>query len=83
MQQEDDEEEDPLRNQNLTASQETAGFNEGEQRVALGGLFNLLFFFSTLGKGQQDGPSGAFLEQINKNFGDFDSFKNSFTKIVG
>ena len=29
MQEEDDEEEDPLRNSNLTDAQETAGFNEG------------------------------------------------------
>ena len=35
----------------LLEAQESAGFYEGDERVALGGLFNNVFFFSTLVSG--------------------------------
>ena len=69
------EEDDDMKNGTLAESQETAGFNEGNDRIALGGAFNLLFFFSILGKGDQNEPTGDLSEAINKGFTDFNGFK--------
>ena len=66
----------------MIAAQETAGFEEGNKRVALGGLFNLLFFVSNLGKTDQNEPSGDLAELINTQHGNFEGFKDAFTKIV-
>ena len=42
-----------------------------------------MFFVSNLGKGEQNEPSGELAELINTQHGNFDSFKDAFTKIVG
>ena len=67
----------------LVEAQETAGFFEPDQRACLGGLFNHMFFFSTLGgEGTGGEPEGKLKEEIEKNFTDFSGFKEAFKKSV-
>ena len=49
-----------MQKSSIVEAQESAGFFEPDQRVCLGGLFNYLFFFSTL-TGDNGGaePTGA------------------------
>ena len=64
-------------------AQETASFFEPHERIALGGLFNVLFSFSTMrAECKQEGPSGALAEAIDKRFTDFDGLKAAFKKTV-
>ena len=66
-------------------AQESAGFYEGDERVALGGLFNNMLFFSTLVSGGNEGdsePQGKLKEAIDKKFTDFNGFKEAFKKSV-
>lgn len=45
-----------------------------------GGHWNHTFFWKILKVNNGRGPTGKLLEQINKDFGSFDNFKNEFTK---
>ena len=73
-----------MKGQSLAEAQETAGFNEPQERMCLGGLFNHLFFFSTLGTGQHavKEPAGKLKESIDKHFTDYNGFKEAFKKVV-
>ena len=51
---EDEEDEDSMLKMSLAEAQETAGFYEPEQRMSIGGMFNIMFFLSTLRNGAQD-----------------------------
>ena len=67
----------------LVEAQETASFFEPDERIALGGLFNVLFSFSTLNSARkQEAPSGALAEAIDKRFSNFDGLKEAFKKTV-
>ena len=77
-----DEEED-MKKQSLAEVQETAGFEEPQGRAALGGLFNMVFFLSTLdSKAGVKEPQGTLGEAICKHFTDYASFKEAFKKTV-
>ena len=45
-------------NETLLETQESAGFNEPNERLSLGGMFNILFFFQNLKPGANSEPSG-------------------------
>jgi Fe-Mn family superoxide dismutase len=68
----------------IIEAQETAGFNEPPQRLAIGGHFNFLLEWSTRGHQGSDvnKPCGKLLEQIEKQFTSFDGFRESFKKAV-
>ena len=73
-----------LAKEDLTAAQETAGFEEPPQRLALGGHFNHMLLWSVLRSDSEPEtePTGALLEQICKQYTDFDGFRNSFKQAV-
>jgi len=68
----------------LVETQETAGFNEPPQRLAIGGHFNHLFMYSILATGADAGgqPEGKLLEAIEKKFSNFEGFKQTLKKAV-
>lgn len=78
------ENDEDMAKESLEESQETAGFHEQPQRLALGGHFNHLFLYSTMRKDDEapSAPSGKLLEAIDKHYSDFDGFKASFKKVV-
>lgn len=47
-----------------------------------GGHWNHAFFWKLLKINNGRSPSGKLLEQINKDFGSFDKFKEDFTKVA-
>lgn len=57
--------------------------NRAQQSVALrnngGGHYNHCLFWLCLGTGKE-APTGRLLQDLNKSFGDLDSFKKDFTK---
>lgn len=74
---------DDLAKENVVEAQETAGFHEPPQRLAVGGHFNHLLLWSV--RRQSDAvskPAGKLLEQIEKQFTSFEGFKESFRKAV-
>ena len=84
IQNEDPDDEDSIAKTGLAEAQETAGFYEPEQRLNLGGLFNHLLFFSTLGDGNHatKEPQGKLKEAIDKHFTDFNGLKEAFKKVI-
>jgi Fe-Mn family superoxide dismutase len=73
-----------LAKETLTEAQETAGFHEAPQRLAIGGHFNHMLLWNVVrkdGEGEST-PSGKLLEQINKQFTSFEGLKESFRKAV-
>jgi len=78
------ENDEDLAKETLVEAQETAGFHEAPQRLAIGGHFNHLLLWSVMRKDseQESAPSGKLLEQINKQFTSFEGLKESFRKAV-
>lgn len=79
-----------LMGEDLVETQETAGFHEAPQRLAIGGHFNHLFLWSLL-KGKHGDftdkdslakPSGKLDAMIEKYFTDYQGFKQVFKKAV-
>lgn len=67
----------------VVETQETAGFHEPPQRLAVGGHFNHLLLWSVQKKKNGTSqPSGKLLEQIEKQFTSFEGFRESFKKAV-
>ena len=78
------ENDEDLAKETLIEAQETAGFHEAPQRLAIGGHFNHMLLWSVMrkhGEGES-APSGKLLEQINKQFTSFEGLKESFRKAV-
>ena len=77
------ETDEDMAKETLVETQETAGFHEAPQRLAVGGHFNRMLLWSVLDcTAKQKQPSGALAEQIQKQFTSFDGFKESFRKAV-
>ena len=66
----------------LVEAQESAGFFEPDQRLAMGGFFNFILFFSNIGAAATSEPQGALKEAIDKHFTDFSGFKEAFKMVV-
>ena len=73
-----------LAKETLTSAQETAGFEEPPQRLALGGHFNHMLLWSVLRSETEaeSEPTGALMEQISKQYTDFEGFKYAFKQAV-
>ncbi len=71
-----------LEKESVVEAQETAGFHELAQRLAIGGHFNHLLLWSVRRRADKSLPSGKLLEQIEKQFTSFEGFKESFKKAV-
>ena len=68
--------------EDIIETQETAGFHEAPQRLAIGGHFNHLFLWSILGGAPNSEPHGILKEKIEKYFTDFEGFKTVLRKAV-
>lgn len=72
-----------LTKETIIEAQETAGFHEPPQRLAIGGHFNFLLMWSVRRTSKEvTMPTGKLLEQIEKQYTSFDGFKESIKKAV-
>ncbi len=73
-----------LAKESLVEAQETAGFHEPPQRLALGGHFNHMLLWSVLRRegDAESAPEGSLAEAINKHYTSFEGLKAALLKTV-
>jgi len=78
------ENDEDMAKESLCEAQETAGFHEPPQRLALGGHFNHMLMWSVMRKegDAESQPEGPLADAITKSYTSFDGFKAAFLKTV-
>jgi Fe-Mn family superoxide dismutase len=78
------ENDEDMAKESLDEAQETAGFHEPPQRLALGGHFNHMLMWSVMRRegDAESQPEGHLLDAMTKHYTSFDGFKAAFLKTV-